>query len=102
MNENGTPQAGAVPTEVEIPATPVTPAYDVTSIPTISLPLTKATKAHLAAGVAAVAGVAQVATEVMPDGPVRTYTQAGVAALTVIAIWLGVYTVPNVPKITRK
>jgi hypothetical protein len=92
----------STPTRVNVPATPVTSAYDVTDIPTITLPLTKATKAHVAAGVAAVAGAAQVATEMLPDGTVKAYVQAGVAVLTIAAVWLGVYTVPNVPKITRK
>jgi hypothetical protein len=64
--------------------------------------MTKSTKAHVAAGVAAVAGAAQLATEVLPDGAVKAYVQAGVGVLTIAAVWLGVYTVPNVPKITRK
>lgn len=92
----------STPTSVGIPATPVTPGYEVSDIPTVNLPLTTATKAHLAGGIAIVAGVAQVATELIPEGDVRTYIQAGVGVLTAIAIWLGVYTVPNLPKIIRK
>lgn len=92
----------STPTSVDIPATPVTPGYEVSDIPTVNLPLTTATKAHLAGGIAAVAGAGQIATELLPDGVIRTYVQTGVAVLTVIAIWLGVYTVPNIPKLTRK
>lgn len=87
---------------VDIPATPISPAYTVSDIPTVTLPLTKATKSHIAAGIAAVAGVGQIATEILPDGVVRTYVQAGVGILTVAAVWLGVYVAPNLPKITKQ
>lgn len=87
---------------VEIPATPYSPALEVSDIPVVQLPLTTAAKAHLAGGIAAASGAGEVAIQLLPDGAIKTYISAGVAVVTVIAIWLGVYVVPNIPKITKK
>jgi hypothetical protein len=87
---------------VFVPATPVSPAVQVDAIPTVTLPLTTATKSHIAASIAAVSGAGQVAIQFLPDGAIKEYISAGVAVVTVAAIWLGVYTAPNMPKITKK
>lgn len=90
------------PSTVGIPATPYSPALEVSDIPTLQLPLTTAAKAHIAGGIAAASGAGEVAIQLLPDGAIKTYISAGVAVVTVIAIWLGVYAVPNIPKITKK
>lgn len=90
------------PVEVVVPATPVTPRWDVSDIPTITLPVTKATKSHIAAAITAVVGAGQVALEFLPVGPVTQYLSAGIAVISIGAIWLGVYVAPNLPKFTRK
>lgn len=86
---------------VTIPATPVTAAYQVSDVPTISLPFTKATKSHIAAAITAVLGLGQLALDVFPVGHVTQYIAAGVAVVGVGASWLGVYVAPNLPKITK-
>ena len=58
---------------VNIPPTPVTPAYTVSDVPTISLPFTKATKSHIAAAITAVLGLGQLALDVFPVGHVTQY-----------------------------
>lgn len=95
------PETPSVPTVVDIPATPASPAVTVSDIPTITLPWTKATKAHVGAALATVTGGGEIAAQFLPDGPVKAYVTAAVAVAGIIAIWLGVYVIPNVPKVTK-
>lgn len=87
---------------VVIPATPVTPEVDVTDIPTVTLPWTKATKSHVAAAITAVVGVGQVALQFLPHSDITEYIAAGVGVVSVIAVWMGVYITPNLPKFNQK
>lgn len=97
-----TSDGSAAPQAVSVPATPVSSAYDVTDIPTITLPLTKATKAHVSGVIAAVSGAAQISVQVLPPSDVTAYISAALAVLTIGAVWLGVYSVPNIPKIVKR
>jgi hypothetical protein len=86
---------------IVIPATPKTPSVTVSDIPTITLPVTKATKAHITSIVAAVSGVFQVVGLLLPGNtPEHAYLAAGIGVVSVFAHFLGVYAVPNLPKIT--
>lgn len=101
LNLPADPEAPSTPA-FSIPATPISAAYEVSDIPTITLPLTKATKSHIAAAISAVIGAAQVALTFLPVGDLTQYIAAGVGVVSVGATWLGVYVAPNLPKITKK
>lgn len=74
---------------------------NVSDIPTYTLPLTTAAKAKVGAIGGAVLTALEVAAQIIPDGAVRLYVMLAAGVLTIATTAFGIYTVPNLPKITK-